>query len=64
MSPWILAVAISLFFEGMMIALAPEKWQQVMRQLTELPPARLRKLGGYMVAGAFAMVFMLYGWQK
>lgn len=62
MSPWLLAAVIVLFFEGIVIAVAPEKWQQTMRQITELPPERLRKIGCGLVAGAFVLLFLLR-WQ-
>lgn len=59
MSPWLLAAVIVLFFEGIVIAVAPEKWQQTMRQITELPPERLRTVGCGLVAAAFILLLFM-----
>lgn len=64
MSPWLLAAVIILFFEGAIIAIAPEKWQQTMRQITQLPPAVLRKVACILVACAFLLLFLLRWMQS
>ncbi|AXM45470.1 DUF2065 domain-containing protein [Dichelobacter nodosus] len=61
MSIWWLSLALLLFCEGAVIAIAPKQWQNAMRQLTALPPQILRRMGIALVSGAFMIVgLMLY----
>lgn len=63
MSPWLLALALVLFMEGAVIAIAPKQWQQTMRQITMLPAATLRRVGSTLVAMAFVIVLMMW-WSQ
>ena len=40
---WLLALVIVLFFEGAVLGLAPRAWQQAMREMSAMPPERLRR---------------------
>lgn len=59
MSSWLLAIALVLFLEGAVIAIAPRLWQESMRQLTTLPHTTLRKFGAVMVAAAFLVLLVM-----
>lgn len=56
---WLLALIIVLFFEGAVLGLAPRAWQQAMRQLAELPPENLRRIGLGMSGVAVVLLFLL-----
>lgn len=56
---WLLALVIVLFFEGAILGLAPRAWQQAMRQLAELPPENLRRMGLAMSATAIVLLLLL-----
>lgn len=60
MSPWLLSLVIVLFFEGLMLGISPKKWQETMRQLTELPTETIRRIGLSMIVVAFVLLFVLY----
>lgn len=60
---WLLALVMVLFFEGAMLGLAPRAWQQAMRQLIELPPQRLRRIGLAM-SGTAVVLLLLLLWMK
>ncbi len=59
MKPWLLAIALVLFMEGAVIAIAPRKWQQAMRQMLSLSPRTLRRLGAFLVILAFLLLILL-----
>lgn len=59
MKAWVIALAIVLFCEGAMVAIMPQKWQETMRQITEMPPQVLRRVGSIMVAAAFLIVALM-----
>ena len=63
MSPWWLALALVLFMEGAVIAIAPRKWQQAMRQMTTLPPRTLRRFGAFLVVLAFLLLAIML-WSR
>lgn len=54
-----LAIALVLFMEGAVIAIAPKKWQQVMRQITTLPLQTLRFFGTSLVTLAFLLLLLM-----
>lgn len=56
---WLLALVIVLFFEGVMLGLAPRAWQRAMRQLLELPPENLRRIGLAMSGVAIVLLLLL-----
>ena len=56
---WLLALVIVLFFEGAILGLAPRAWQQAMRQLAELLPENLRRMGLAMSATAIVLLLLL-----
>lgn len=56
---WLLALVIVLFFEGAVLGLAPRAWQQAMRQLAELPPENLRRIGLAMSGAALLLLLVL-----
>lgn len=58
MSVWFLAFIIVLFFEGAMLAVAPQAWQNLMREMTRLPPERIRRIGLSMTIIAIVLLFL------
>lgn len=56
---WLLALVIVLFFEGAVLGIAPRAWQQAMRQLSELPPERLRRMGLAMSGAAVVLLLLI-----
>lgn len=59
-NPWILSLIIILFCEGLMLGINPELWQRTMRQMTNLPPTNLRKIGLSMISVAFILLILIY----
>lgn len=53
------AIALLLIIEGLMPFASPEKWQQLLRSIIEIEPAKIRMIGLMsMLAGLF-LLFIL-----
>lgn len=61
---WLMALAIALFFEGMMLSVNPHAWQELMRKLCALPASNLRKIGLSMIACAFLITIFSIGFAR
>lgn len=56
----ILALCLLLVLEGLLPLLFPNRWQSMLRMLSELPPNQVRRMGGTMVViGVIGLYFLL-----
>lgn len=56
---WI-ALALLLVIEGLTPMLLPKQWQNMLRDISQLPPEKIRTYGGVMVTiGAVSLFFLL-----
>lgn len=60
---WLLALVIVLFFEGAVLGLAPRAWQQAMREMSAMPPERLRRIG-LALSGTAIVLLLLLLWMN
>lgn len=61
---WLLALVIVLFFEGAVLGLMPRAWQQAMREMSQMPPERLRRIGLVLSGTAIVLLILLLWMDK
>jgi len=55
------ALCLVLLLEGLLLFAAPSAWKRAVAGLLDLPPARLRMIGGFMVIAGLVALQLVRG---
>lgn len=55
-----LAIGLVLVFEGLGPMLLPNKWREMVREMSQLSDANLRRIGGCLVVAGAVIAYMMW----
>lgn len=62
LSTFLLAFGLFLLLEGLAPLMAPQTWRQMLRLVSEMPVASLRRFGGCLVVAGAVIIWMVSHW--